>query len=312
MVRDNSDLNLNFALIFFHQTNPFRFQLEAMNRSLQDIMKTQQPFGGKILVMAGDLRQCLPVIPGGNRAQVVDSCIVRSFLWPSFKILSLNTNMRVAAGDDPDLQMFDSWQIGVGDGDNIDVEEKILIPSPRVFSIKQNCRDDSTAEHTSMITFCKEIYPNLEVNINDPTFLQERSILCPTNIEVDTINTLISSLLPVEVSKVYSSDRFESVGRQSDLYTIEYLNRLTPSGYPEHIISLKKGIPLMLLRNLCPKEGFCNGTKLIFIENLRNKLLKLLNVRACFATTINKSQGNYHRYRNVKQRGKDEKQMSQF
>ena len=199
---------------FFH----LRFQLEAMNRSLKDIMQTELPFGGKILFLAGDLRQCLPVIPGGNRGQVVDSCIVRSHLWPSFKVLNLNINMRVAAGNNLELQDFDRWQVSIGDGVDIGASDKVQLPAPRVFSIKKNTRASPNAEGKCMIDFCKLIYPDLANNINDPEFLQHRAILAPTNVEVDTINSVLLSLMPEEVLKVYSSDNFECLNHNHHLY----------------------------------------------------------------------------------------------
>ena len=38
-------------------------------------------FGGKVVVLGGDLRQILPVVEGGGRAQVVDAAMVNSQLW---------------------------------------------------------------------------------------------------------------------------------------------------------------------------------------------------------------------------------------
>ena len=62
-------------------------------------------------------------------------------------------------------------------------------------------------------------------------------------------------------------------------FNTEYLNTLTPSGFPRHFLKLKPGMPLMLLRNLSPKEGLCNGTRLIFKRCLINKLL-VCNIKA--------------------------------
>ena len=46
-----------------------RLLLEALDRSLRDLMNNQNmPFGGKTLLLAGDFRQCLPVVKGANRA----------------------------------------------------------------------------------------------------------------------------------------------------------------------------------------------------------------------------------------------------
>ena len=65
-----------------------RFQLEALDRTLRDLMeKPNAPFGGKIIILAGDFRQCLPVCPGSNRAQIVKSCINASSLWQHFQVL---------------------------------------------------------------------------------------------------------------------------------------------------------------------------------------------------------------------------------
>jgi len=41
---------------------------------------------------------------------------------------------------------------------------------------------------------------------------------------------------------------------------------LTPSGTPPHRLILKKEVPIILLRNLSPIEGLCNGTRLIVRE----------------------------------------------
>ncbi|XP_074309757.1 uncharacterized protein LOC141644184 [Silene latifolia] len=46
-------------------------------------------------------------------------------------------------------------------------------------------------------------------------------------------------------------------------YPIEFLNTLNPGGLPPHHLVLKKNSPIILLRNLDPTSGLCNGTRLI-------------------------------------------------
>lgn len=40
-----------------------------------------QPFGDKIIMLAGDFKLCLPVVPGASIDETVDACINKSWLW---------------------------------------------------------------------------------------------------------------------------------------------------------------------------------------------------------------------------------------
>jgi ATP-dependent DNA helicase PIF1 len=75
---------------------------EAMNRTLQHVMGVVDPtlkdmfFGGKVVVMGGDFRQILHVVPWGRRGQIVDASLKRSIvLWHRVKVCQLHENMRV-------------------------------------------------------------------------------------------------------------------------------------------------------------------------------------------------------------------------
>jgi ATP-dependent DNA helicase PIF1 len=43
----------------------------------------------------------------------------------------------------------------------------------------------------------------------------------------------------------------------------EFLNTINLPGMPSHKLVLKQGMPVMLLRNLDPKNGHCNGVKYV-------------------------------------------------
>ena len=64
-----------------------RQAVEAVDRSIQDITKLNLPFGGKIMILGGDFRQVLPVVRRGTRAQIVDSSLRMSPLWPSINYM---------------------------------------------------------------------------------------------------------------------------------------------------------------------------------------------------------------------------------
>ncbi len=75
---------------------------EVVNRTLQHVMGVVDPalkdmlFGGKVVVMGGDFRQILHVVPRGTRGQIVDANLKRSVvLWHRVKMRQLHENMRV-------------------------------------------------------------------------------------------------------------------------------------------------------------------------------------------------------------------------
>lgn len=173
------------------------------------------------------------------------------------------------------------------------------------------------------------MYPQLQNRLNDPTYFQDKAILVPTNEEVDAINEYILGLLNEEGKTYLSSDSLcqtESVeGFEESLYSPDVLNGFKASGIPNHKLTLKKGVPVMLLRNIDQTKGLCNGTRMqivrlgahvieariissgkFFNEITYIPRMKLtpsdkripfrfqrrqFPIAVCFAMTINKSQG---------------------
>ncbi|XP_019176499.1 PREDICTED: ATP-dependent DNA helicase PIF1-like [Ipomoea nil] len=77
----------------------------------------------------------------------------------------------------------------------------------------------------------------------------------------------MTNLNVVEYRTYFSSDSVCPTESTSDvvagLHTPELLNGLKCSGLPNHCLTLKIGSPAMLLRNIDPSAGLCNGTRLI-------------------------------------------------
>jgi hypothetical protein len=104
----------------------------------------------------------------------------------------------------------------------------------------------------------------------------------------------------------------------------KFLRAQNPSGLAPSRLELKVGVPIICLRNLFPREGFCNGTRMIITkfrnyyievriiggqfygkdrvisritliadidEGTREHSRKQFPVRLCFAMIINKAQG---------------------
>ena len=83
------------------------------------------------------------------------------------------------------------------------------------------------------------------------------------------------SRLPTEEVVLLSADSTVQPG-DSDRYPTEMLNSLQPQGIPAHKLVLRPGAPLRLMRNLNPKDGLCNGTRMLFVGVINNKVCSLL------------------------------------
>jgi hypothetical protein len=144
-------------------------------------MDNNFPFGGKIILLGGEFRQCLPVIKHANRVVIVQSSIKYSRLWPSFQQLKLKGNMRTVGGN----KDFSDWLIRLGDGRLKSIDEVIEIPSKFVIE-------------DSLIDF---VYGK-NFTVEDVTLLTDRAISCPKNDAAMEMNEQIINRLEGE-SRTY-------------------------------------------------------------------------------------------------------------
>ncbi|KAJ0614373.1 putative DNA helicase [Helianthus annuus] len=226
-----------------------RQAIEAVDRTLQDIIDVSLPFGGKIMVMGGDFRQVLPVIKRGTRAQIVDSSLRMSPLWSLTKKMRLTINMR--AINDP---WYSDFLLRVGDGTEESIEGS-FIRIPDDMTIPCAVRENSIKE------LINAIFPLIQNNVDSSDYIISRAILSTRNESVDEINDQMIDIFQGEEKVYYSFDEVED--DHHNLYPIEFLNSLTVSGLPPHKLQLKIGCPIILLRNIDPSHGLCNGTRLI-------------------------------------------------
>ncbi|XP_028753423.1 uncharacterized protein LOC114713014, partial [Neltuma alba] len=239
-----------------------RYCIEAVDRTFKDIMKCDHPFGGKCVVMGGDFRQILPVVPKGGRADIVDASINSSELWNHCRMFQLTKNMRLLSsgdhGDNLKVQQFSEWLLQVGEG-------KIGLPNEGVTDIEipSEILIQSSDNHIQSIV--SVTYPNLKYHINNSEYLTNRAILAPTIEVVDQINDHVCSMLDGEYVEYFSSDSITAADQDvefQELYTTEFLNTINCSGLPPHRLALKVGCPVMLIRNIDQASGLCNGTRL--------------------------------------------------
>ena len=104
-----------------------RHCLEALDKSLRDILSSRtgdsdmKPFGGKTVVLGGDFRQILPVVPGGSKSAIISATICNSKLWEHCEVFTLTQNMHLLQPNlseqtRQELQLFANWLLDIGNG----------------------------------------------------------------------------------------------------------------------------------------------------------------------------------------------------
>ncbi|CAL8141391.1 unnamed protein product [Orchesella dallaii] len=229
--------------------------LNVIDRLLQSIIDNNVPFGGKVILLGGDFRQCLAIIPRAMRAAIVQSSIRNAKHWYKFHKLELSNNMRSV-----DLS-YSEWLLKLGSGDlgndyNLG-EDVIEIPKDFI------CEG----------SLIQEIFGD-RISVENIDSFTRRASLCPKNIDVDKINAEIIELIDGESRTYLSDDEINTEDESERLnFTGEFLNTLNPSGMPSHRLILKVGTIVMLLRNLNTKKGLCNGTRLV-VRSMMNNVIE--------------------------------------
>ncbi|XP_057452502.1 uncharacterized protein LOC130744329 [Lotus japonicus] len=173
-----------------------KYAFEALDRTLRDIMSAKvpnsmnKPFGGKTIVLGGDFRQILPVIPKSSRAEIVLSTINSSRLWSCCKVLTLSENMRLLCNSSEqeanEVRMFANWVLDLGDGklgeyndgdSDISIPDEFLIPH-------------SNSPINDIVDY---VYPDILQDVTNAEYYSNKAILAPTLEAVDSINQHVLS-----------------------------------------------------------------------------------------------------------------------
>src|SRR6266581_4016166 len=226
-IRDNTfDAKLlkeSSLIIWDEATMAPHYALSAVDKLLKGLTKSSTLFGGKVILLGGDFRQCLPVVRHGTKVSIIQSSLKYFSNWKNFEQLSLVKNIRSTD------EKFSKWLLTIGEGSKNNDENLISI-------------------HQSFLTeepLIDAIFGNQTNNIKS---LAKRAILCPTNKATFEINDEIVDHLGGNEKTNLSIDTIESENEDERLaYPVELLNTLIFSGLPPHKLTLKVGCIIMLL-----------------------------------------------------------------
>ncbi|XP_012704505.1 uncharacterized protein LOC105915159 [Setaria italica] len=249
------------SLIIWDEASMTKRQaVEALDNSLLDIMGRQDlPFGGKTIIFGGDFRQVLPVVRKGSRAQIVDASIQRSYLWESMRHLMLMRIMRVQS----DL-WFVEYLLCIGGGaEEVNGDGDVCLPDDICVPYFEDSKKD-----LDRLIEC--IFPNLNANMTNKDYITSRAILSTRNDWVDNINMKMIGMF--QGGKMVYHSFNSAIDDLHNYCSSKFLNTLTPNGLPPHLLKLKIGCPVILLRNIDPANGLCNGTRLVIQGFQRNSI----------------------------------------
>src|SRR5258706_13897530 len=88
-------LKQTVAIIWDEVPMQHRYCMEAVDRTLQDVLECNRPFGGIAVLWGGDFSQILSVVEKGSREVIVYSCIHYSYPAKHVQIFLLTQNMQL-------------------------------------------------------------------------------------------------------------------------------------------------------------------------------------------------------------------------
>ncbi len=218
---------------------------------LQDVRECPLPFGSVTTVFGGDFLQTLPVVKHGSKTDILQACLICSPLWSFIEpnILKLEKNMRVSA--DFEDQQFATWLQDVAKGSLNDETDNVYLP------------DDLCCLPNTIKCLVQHVYEGMDCPQPEEYFC-DRCILCPRNREVHKLNDMVLDKFPGDYKELWSIDTLYDTDTQAKsniFYPLEVLHSSTPSGFPTAQLKLKISCPVIMLHNLQPNDGVCNGSQ---------------------------------------------------
>src|SRR6266550_4982947 len=229
------------SYVWWESNHSLRYNVFLITYTTQRILKK---------AVTGDFRQTCPVIRRGTPNQIIDASIKSSSLWNHFTIYELHQPIRQS--NDP---TFAKFLDDIGDGIMTNVPLNMFITV-------------SSAEQ-----LIDSVFPN--ILLSQPINCVTRSILAPTNAQVNMYNTEILRRCDGREQTYFASDSLEeaeNAGIPPCDSILDYVACHTPDGMPAYSLTIKQGCVYRLLRNFSVDNGLVKNSRLL-ITNLGRRII---------------------------------------
>lgn len=239
--------------------------LDCIDNLLRELCGNDFPFGGKCILIVGQLAQLPPVVQKGSRQDIVAASVISSQHWHLFKPFQLSHRFRHA--DDQDLQHWtDAISIGEFDGQKHDG----FFESPEFPKSFRSFTSLSSAVN-AYLQFTDFPTPDQVGKFSDIDFGKLANSPLYTSIAIafhhkDAI--FLDAVIRTAVQKRLRSDTLPFVATETpreaeSIVTAEWMSAQDGASVPPHRLEVFIGCKLRLLRNFNQSLGLCNGTMLI-------------------------------------------------
>jgi hypothetical protein len=207
------------------------YAADAVSRTFQDIMRNDQPFGGKCVLLMGDFKQLLPVVQyGKGQNHTIQKCR----WWSMARQLTFTQNWRAAQHPE-----YCKFLEDVGSG-----RISCVIPPAA----------NTVSSHAAMIAA-----------VYEDDFNNNHQILALTLETCAEINSMCFEKLAGELVEMPAGDTYVECA-DPDAFPHDYVEQLSIKGAPPFILQFKVGGRYMCIRNLDVPRGIINGTMLKLIK----------------------------------------------
>ncbi|XP_019231863.1 PREDICTED: uncharacterized protein LOC109212652 [Nicotiana attenuata] len=223
--------------------------LDVIDLLLKDLMDTNILFGGKLLFLEVTLDKIFQLLETVKKEDFISESLLYSTIWDELEKLQLSEKMR--AKTDP---TFCDYLMRIGNGqERVNTNNKIELPDSMIIPFTT---EEESLDHLFAVTFS-----NVHTCSSNPFFADSRVVLTMKNDFVNEINDILIAKFPEKATTFVSFDETVEPNDQSQFEDL--IHSLNPASLPSYKLTLKENCPIILLRNLNPYEGLCNGTRLI-------------------------------------------------